>query len=125
MFDERVEIRLRGWARWVIDLQNGCEGYPRKSIISLFSDGYGLREEFKSIPLISDGRAQQTGFWLHEMGKMYPQEKEAIFFQYLTTKHPKEIAQALCISRRTYYQRLLAGKIWLSGRINQDENEKT
>lgn len=123
MFDERVEIRLRGWARWCIDLANGNDGYPRKSIISLFADGYGLREEFKSVPLISDDRAQQTGYWLHEMGKIYPQEKEAVFFQYLTTKHPREIAQALCISRRTYYQRLLGAKVWLSGRLARFEEE--
>ena len=123
MFDERVEIRLKGWARWIVDLENGCDGYPKKSIVSLFADGYGLREEFRSIPLISNYLAQQTGYWLHEMGKMYPLEREAVFFHYLTTKHTKEIAQALCISRRTYYQRLSAAKIWLSGRINQAERE--
>lgn len=123
MFDEYVEIRLRIWARWVIDLQKGNDGYPKKSIISLFSDGYGLREEFKSVPLISDDRAQQTGYLIKEMGKKYPQEHEAVLFHYLTTKRPKEIAEALCISRRTYYQRLSAAKIWLSGRFTRYQAE--
>lgn len=123
MFDEYVEIRLRVWARWVIDIHQGNEGYPKKSIITLFSDGYGLREEFKSIPLIIDDKAQQTGYLVKEMGKMYPLEHEAVIFHYLSTKRPKEIADALCISRRTYYQRLAAAKIWLSGRFNRLQTE--
>lgn len=122
MYDERVEIRLRGWARYVIDLELGNEGYPKKSVISLFADGFGLREEFKSICLITDDRAQQTGYWLVLMGRIYPHEYEAVVFHYLSTKTPREICEALCISKRTFYQRLLGAKVWLSGCISRHDS---
>src|SRR3990167_11345296 len=101
MFDEKVEARLRGWARWVWDMNNGSMGYPKQSVIAVFQDGFSLRGEFTSIPLITDERAQQMDNWLKQMAVLYPDYREAIVFHYLSNKTPSEIAAALSISKRT------------------------
>ena len=123
MFDERVEKRLGGWARWCLDIMQGNEGYPKQSIICLFADGFALRGEFKSIPLITNEKAQQMDFWLGQMKQVYPDYWQAIVLYYLTNKTPSDIAQSLHVSRRTFHQRIQGAKTWLSGCISRTESE--
>lgn len=121
MFDTRVEDRLRGWARWYISMEQGNEGYPKKSILAVFQDGLALRDEFKSIPLITDEKAQEVSGWLNRMGIDYPEFREAVYLYYLTQKGARLISESLCISRRTFYKRLEGAKVWLSGCLASDE----
>lgn len=121
MFDTRVEDRLRGWARWMVSIENGTEGYPKKSILAVFADGLELREEFKSIPLITNDAAQEISGWINRMGIDYPDYREAVYLFYLTKKGAVQIASALCISKRTFYDRLSAAKTYLGGCLAANE----
>lgn len=123
MFDPEVECRLRQWAKWWLDVHHNKEGYPKKSAIALFSEGsLALREEFKSIPLISNEYAMQVNMWLLKMSLSYPEYFEAVTLFYLTTKSASQLSELLCISKRTFYQRLDGARTWLSGVITYHEN---
>lgn len=121
MFDQRVEKRLSEWALWWLDVETGNEGYPKKSSITLFQDGFVQREEFKSIPLISNEQAQQMDVWLSKMDLLHPEYCQSVVLQYLSDRKPVEIARILGISKRTFYERVHGGKTWLSGCITHSE----
>ncbi len=124
MYDYDLERRLANWARWEISYIQNRVGYPKQSSIVMFSEGMGIRDEFKSIPLIGNDQAQETGLWIKRMGWHHPDYQYAIQAYYLTTKKIREIADDLLISSRTFKQRLHDAKLWLSGRMSAEDEYK-
>lgn len=121
MYYIQIEDRLWDWARWWKAVESGCDGYPKRSMIQVFRDGAVLTGEFRSLPLISNPKAQEMDILIKRMTCEYPQYGEIITAHYLWRKDPFAKLQELRISKRTFYRRLEGAKNWLLDKMESEQ----
>lgn len=123
-YDYDVERRLVAWAYYEFEMSGGFIGWPEKSIICQFAEGY-LSPRYAAIgscPLLKYEIAQQMATWIALMRRKMPDHAEAIIFYYLTRRKIRDIADFLGIPTSTLKQRLREARIWLNGLISASKD---
>ena len=117
--DSRVDKRLRQWAKWWQEIEEGIAGYPQNSSIAMFLDGKTINDSSQKghvIP-IKNEQAWEMDLLINRMGFYNLEYKHVVTLVYLSREPITKLAYELKVSRRTLQTRLQCAKTWLDGAL--------
>jgi hypothetical protein len=126
LYDHYLEMRLDEWARWNVDILLGNLGYPKISPIAIIVEmGVLIRSGQPKSP-IEHPKAEEVNSWVKRMELDYPRYAQALRdYYYNRGNFPlRAIAHYRKISISTLKARVESAKIWLSGHLSANEQEK-